>query len=280
VARKRTERIKTDKRDARLIGRELRSKSIRPIGVPDEADEAARDLLRCREDASGDLRRVKQRLLKFMVRHGHVWAGGGNNWTRAHWQWMDQREFKHEQQRIVYEEYRSQIHSLEERLVRLEGQVVETAEGERYKAAVGRLRAFKGIDYIIALAVACEIGDFRRFANAKAFMSYLGFVPSESSSGGKRNQGGITKAGNGHLRRLLIEGAWHYTKNVRPGKRLERRRQGSPASVIDIADKALHRLHKKYVRLVLKGKHVNTAVTAVARELAGFIWAVQVSSAA
>jgi len=140
------------------------------------------------------------------------------------------------------------------------------------------LRAFKGIDYLIALSVVCEIGDFRRFASAKDFMSYIGLVPSENSSGGKRNQGGITKAGNGHLRRLLIEGAWHYTRNTHPGKRLEARRQGSPASLIETADRALHRLHKKYIRLVLKGKHVNTAVTAVARELAGFIWAVQVSA--
>ena len=279
VAKKRTDRIKTDKRDARLIGRELRSKSIRPISVPDEADEAARDLLRCREDVSEDLRRVKQRLLKFMVRHGYAYTGGGNNWTLTHWRWMDRRQFKQEHERVVYEEYRGQIRSLEERLARLEQQVVQTAESPRYRAAVSRLRAFKGIDYIIALATICEIGDFRRFANAKAFMSYLGFVPSEYSSGGKRNQGSITKAGNGHLRRLLVEGAWHYTKNARPGKRLEQRRQHSPASAIDAADRALHRLYKKYIRLVLSGKHKNVAVTAVARELAGFIWAVQVSAA-
>jgi transposase len=215
-----------------------------------------------------------------MVRHGYIYTGGGNHWTKMHWYWMDRREFKQEHERAVYEEYRSQIRSLEERLVRLDRQAEEAAESPRYKAAVGRLRAFKGIDYIIALSVVCEIGDFRRFANAKAFMSYLGFVPSENSSGGKRNQGGITKAGNGHLRRLLIEAAWHYTRNAQPGKRLEKRRQGSPAGIIDTADRALYRLHKKYIRLVLNGKHVNTAVTAVARELAGFIWAVQVSSAA
>ena len=280
VAKKRTDRIKTDKRDARLIGRELRSNSIRPISVPDEADEAARDLLRCREAVSEDLRRVKQRLLKFMVRHGYSYAGGGNNWTLLHWQWMDRRPFRNEHEKLVYEEYRSQVRSLEERLVRLEKQVIETAESPRYKEAVNRLRAFKGIDYIIGLAVVCEIGDFHRFANAKAFMSYLGFVPSENSSGGKRNQGGITKAGNGHLRRLLIEGAWHYTKNAQPGRRLEKRRQGYPADLIDTADRALHRLNKKYFRLVFSGKHVNKAVTAVARELAGFIWAVQVSKAA
>jgi transposase len=280
VAKKRTDRIKTDKRDARLIGRELRSKTIRPISVPQAEDEAARDLLRCREDANEDLRRMKQRLLKFLVRHGHIYEDEGGHWTLKHWRWMDHIGFEREHERVVYEEYRSQIRALEERLTRLEQKITETAESARYKAPVNKLRAFKGIDYIIALSVVCEIGDFRRFADAKAFMSYLGFVPSESSSGGKRRQGGITKAGNGHLRRLLVEGAWHYTKNARAGKRLEQRRQGCPLSVIDAADRALHRLHKKYVRLVLKGKHKNVAVTAVARELAGFIWAVQVSPAA
>jgi transposase len=279
VAKKRTDRIKTDKRDARLIGRELRSKSIKPISVPDEANEAARDLMRCREDVNEDLRRCKQRLLKFMVRHGHIYSEG-NNWTLKHWCWMAKRPFKNEHERMVYEEYRSQINSLEERLVRLEEKIVETAESPRYKAAVSKLRVFKGIDYIIALSVLCEIGDFRRFAGAKDFMSYIGLVPSESSSGGKRNQGSITKAGNGHLRKLLIEGAWHYTKNTRPGKRLEKRRQGCPANLIDIADRALYRLNKKYVKLVFSGKHKKVAVTAVARELAGFIWAVQVSSVA
>jgi len=281
VAKKRDNpRIKTDKRDARLIGRELRSGSIRPISVPDSADEAARDLLRCREDVNGDLRRVKQRLLKFLLRHGHKFTEGKNHWTLIHWKWMDGIVFTHEHERAVYEEYRSQIRSLEERLTRLEKQVTETAESPRYKTGVNKLRAFKGIDYIIALSVLCEIGDFRRFANAKALMSYLGFVPSENSSGGKRKQGGITKAGNGHLRRLLVEGAWHYTKNARAGKRLEQRRQNCPANIIEIADRALHRLHKKYVRLVFGGKHKNVAVTAVARELAGFVWAVQVSNAA
>jgi transposase len=279
VAKKRTEKIKTDKRDARLIGRELRSGNIRAIAVPDAEDEAARDLLRCREDVSEDLRRMKQRLLKFLVRHGHIYESEESHWTIKHRKWMDGINFEREHEKAVYEEYRSQIRAQEERLTRLEKQLTETAESPRYKAAVSKLRAFKGIDYIIALAVVCETGDFRRFADAKSFMSYLGFVPSENSSGGKRKQGGITKAGNGHLRRLLIEGAWHYTKNTQIGKRLEQRRQNSPVSAIDTADRALHRLHKKYFRLVLKGKHKNVAVTAVARELAGFIRAVQVSPA-
>ena len=154
-------------------------------------------------------------------------------------------KFEQEHERMVYEEYRSQIKTLEERLTRLETQIMQTAESPRYKASVSKLRAFKGIDYIIALSVLCEIGDFRKFTDAKSFMSYLGFVPSENSSGGKRNQGGITKTGNGHLRRLLVEGAWAYTKGTRTGKKLEQRRKDYSASIIDIADRALHRLHKK-----------------------------------
>ena len=143
---------------------------------------------------------------------------------------------------------------------------------------MNKLRAFKGIDYIIGVALICEIGDYKRFGNAKAFMSYLGFVPKENSSGGRRNQGGITKAGNGHLRRLLVEAAWHYTRNDRLGKRLEQRRMNSPIEALDAADRALKRLHRKYLHLVLGGKHKNKAITAIARELSGFIWAVQVSA--
>jgi transposase len=142
------------------------------------------------------------------------------------------------------------------------------------------LRAFKGIDYRIALALIVEIGDFRRFGSAKAFMSYLGFVPSENSSGGKRRPGSVTKAGNSRLRRLLVESAWHYAPPARVGERLARRREGRPAAVIDHADKALSRLHKKYIRLVLGGKPKNVAITAVARELAGFIWTTAVARAA
>ena len=279
VAKKRDHRVKTDKRDARLIGRELRSKSIRPINVPDETDEAVRDLLRCRDDISRDLRRVKQRLLKFLARHGHIYTGDSSNWTLKHWEWMDSIKFIQMHEQDVYEEYRSQIYGLDDRIDRIIKKIEEIAESPRYKTKVSKLRAFKGIDYIIALALICEIGDFRRFAHARSFMSYLGFVPSENSSGSKRIQGGITKAGNGNLRNLLIEGAWHYTKNTRTGKRLDQRRKDSPLGAIDAADKALHRLHKKYNRLLLKGKHKNVAVTAVARELAGFIWAIQVNQA-
>jgi transposase len=195
-----------------------------------------------------------------------------------HRQWTGKIQFSNEHEREAYEEYKSQIDTLEERLERMNLKLKEAAESPRYKEAASRLRAFKGIDYVIALALACGIGGFKRFANAKSFMSHLGFVPSENSSGGKRSRGGITKAGNGHLRKLLIEGAWHYAKSGQTGKRLQQRRLGCPIDVIDSADRAVYRLHKKYIRLLMKGKHANIAVTAVARELAGFVWAVQVSA--
>jgi transposase len=167
------------------------------------------------------------------------------------------------------------IKSLEEREGRLNRRIEEIAGSKRYKAKVQNFRAFKGVDTLTALSLDVEIGDFQRFGSAKGFMSYLGLVPSENSSGGKRHQGGITKAGNTHLRKLLVESAWHYPRGNQAGKKLTERRKGCKAEVIDQADKAIHRLNKKYTRLVLaKGKMKTVAITAVARELAGFLWAV------
>jgi transposase len=159
---------------------------------------------------------------------------------------------------------------------RIEDALVKVAESEAYFEAVQRLRAFNGIDYIIALAFVCEVGDFRRFRTAEQFMSYLGLVPSESSSGNKRHQGGITKTGNGHLRLLAVEAAWHYASpNATAGRRLRERRIGMDEKIIAVAEKAHKRLHKKYIRLVvLRKKPHNVAATAVARELCGFIWGV------
>ena len=142
-----------------------------------------------------------------------------------------------------------------------------------------KFRAFKGVDYIIALSLVCEIGDFKRFPTAAAFMSYLGLVPSEYSSGKKRKQGGITKTGNGHMRKLLTEAAWHYARPVQVSKRLAERRVGTSENIISYADKALNRLHKKYVKLVFRGKSKQASVTAVARELSGFLWGVMVDIA-
>jgi transposase len=156
----------------------------------------------------------------------------------------------------------------------LDKKIEEAAKGERYREQVQKFRAFRGIDYLTALSLVCEVGDFTRFPSAEAFMSYLGLVPSEYSSGKKRKQGGITKTGNGYLRKLLTESSWHYARPNQVSKRLEQRREGTDERTIGYADKAMKRLHEKYTRLVFKGKTKQKAVTAVARELAGFIWGV------
>jgi transposase len=160
----------------------------------------------------------------------------------------------------------------ENRLDRIDAMILEVAKTDPYRDFVARLRCFKGIDYITALALVCEVGDFRRFPTAAAFMAYLGLVPSEHSSGTKRRQGGITKTGNTHLRKLLIESSWHYRYRGAASAALRARRIGMDEEVIAYADKALYRLQTKFGKLVLKGKSSKTAVAATARELAGFVW--------
>jgi transposase len=267
------ERVKTDKRDALAIAWMLRREEGESIGIPSREDEATRDLLRCRSDLKDDVKRTKQRLLKFLLRHGYMYDRD-RYWTGRHIQWMKGLSFDLALDKTSFDQYLSTIGSLEDRIRRLDTTIQEVAESEPYAERVRKFRAFKGIDYIIALALACEVGDFRRFPNAQAFMSYLGLVPSEYSSGNKRRQGGITKSGNGHLRKLLTEAAWHYARPAKVGKRLAQRRVGTDEQTIAYADRALGRLHGKFIKLVFKGKSKNTATTAVARELAGFVWGV------
>jgi len=267
------EKIKTDKRDATAIAWMLRREEGAGIAVPEKEDEAARDLLRCREDMQDDLKRAKQRLLKFLLRQGHMYENTGY-WTMKHRKWMQTLVFQMALDKAVFEQYLYTIENMEERIGRIDLQIKEIAESPRYVEKVRKFRAFKGVDYIIALSLVCETGDFNRFPTAAAFMSYLGLVPSEYSSGKKRKQGGITKTGNGHIRKLLTEAAWHYTRPARVSKRLAVRRVGTAESIISYADRALNRLHGKYIKLLFNGKSKQAAVTAVARELSGFLWGV------
>jgi transposase len=216
---------------------------------------------------------MKQRLLKFLLRHGINYETN-RYWTGKHFTWLSGLKFENGLEKLTFEEYLSGIQSLEDRLSRMDRTIAEVAESPLYAERVKLFRAVKGIDYLIALSLVCELGDFRRFPTAQAFMSYLGLVPSEYSSGKKRKQGGITKMGNKHLRRLLTEAAWHYARPAQVGKRLAQRRLGTEEPVIAYADKALARLHGKFVKMVFRGKSKQTAVTAVARELSGFIWGV------
>jgi transposase len=270
--------VKTDYRDAVDIARMLRRHEGESIAIPAKEDEATRDVIRCRGDLMENLKGMKQRLLKFLLRKG-VNYETDRYWTGKHYQWLSGLKFEEGMEQLALEEYLEEIRRLEEKIGRLDQKLEEVAKGERYAERVRKLRAFRGIDYLTALSLVCEVGDFKRFPTAEAFMSYIGLVPREHSSGKKRKQGGITKTGNGHLRKLLTESSWHYARSNKVSKRLEQRRMGTDEQTIRYADKAMKRLHEKYTRMVYKGKLKQTAVTAVARELAGFIWGVMKGAA-
>jgi transposase len=271
MPRRAADRIKTDRRDARTIGRLLRQGEVEPIHIPTPEEEATRDYLRAREDLKLDQARSKQRLMKFLLRHGYIYKGG-SYWTLPFATWLNSLRFPHPLLTQTFEDYRLKVASLKEGLREMDQRIEGLAIQPQYASAVGRLRCFRGINYLTALALICEVGDFKRFPSAQSFMSYLGLVPRERSSGSHRWQGGITKAGNGYLRRLLIEAAWHYRYKPGVGQTLLEKRQGQSAELVAYADKAMRRLHHKYMGIVMGGKTTKQAVTAVARELAGFIW--------
>jgi transposase len=274
------ERIKTDRRDARKLASLLRADQLTAVHAPSSADEAVRDLCRCREDAREDLLRARQRLSKFLLRRGRIYTVGKRAWTCLYRQWLNGLSFDHDADRISFEDYRAAIEQLEERLRGLDQQLATLAEQDPYREPVGWLRCYRGIDTVTAIALVAELHDFRRFRTARALMAYLGLVPSEHSSGDRRRRGAITKAGNAHVRRLLIEAAWHYRHRPGVGVALRRRRQGQPAAVIAIADRAQHRLHRRFRQLTERSKPFNKVVVAVARELIGFVWAALYPAAA
>jgi transposase len=265
--------IKTGRRDAVLIGRMLKRGEARGIHIPSREEEAVRDFIRGRGDLVDDLTRTKQRIQKFLLRHGYRYENT-RYWTGLHIKWMRALKFEQVVEQETFEQYLSRLEDLRERIGRMEQRITEIAQGPCYRERVQKLRAFRGIDYLTALALVGEVGDFRRFPSAGAFMSYLGLVPSEFSSGGRRNQGRITKAGNTHIRKLLTESAWHYPRKVTVSKRLAERRVGAGELVIGRADKAMRQLHDKYYRMIHGQKNTCVAVTAISRQLAGYIWGV------
>ena len=264
-------RIKTDHRDARKLAELLRAGLLTPVHPPTEDEEAVRDLCRCREDAQQDLVRTRHRLSKFLLRRGLVFRDGWN-WSQKHRYWLHSLTFERPAGRVVFEDYILAVEQQEARLAGLDEQLAAVAEGEPYRTPVAHLRCFRGIDTVTALSVVAELHDPRRFPTAPQLMAYLGLVPSEHTSGGRRRQGAITKAGNTHVRHLLIETAWHYRHKPAVGVRLAKRRRGQPPAVIARADRAQQRLSKQYRRMVAKGKHHNTIVVAIARMLVGYLW--------
>ena len=274
IPKKPGERIKTDRRDARKLAELLRAGVLTEILPPTPAEELARDLFRAREDARTDLLRARHRLVKWLLRHGFVYTRGQKAWTKGYHRWLRSLTFPDPVATTVFDAYRTRVEHLEEACAGLEAALAELATTAPYAEAVGWLRCFRGIDTLTAIGLVVEIYGLGRFASPRALMSYLGLVPSEYSSGGHARRGELTKSGNRQVRRLLVEAAWHARHPTHVSQALATRRQGQPSAVVSIADQAMARLHRRYWRLVNRGKPTNQAAVAVARELVGFLWAV------
>jgi transposase len=271
IPRKPGERVKTNRRDARKLVELGRAGLLTVVRPPTPAEEAVRDLARAREAARHDLQRCRHRLSKLLLRRGLHYSG--RNWTRKHRDWIEQLTWAHAAERTVVDDYLLAIDHTEARLLALEAELAKLAEADPYREPVGWLRCFRGIDTLTAMLMLAELHDFRRFASAPALMAYLGLVPSEHSSGEKHRRGRITRTGNALVRRLLVEAAWHYQHRPGIGVALARRRQGQPARVIGIADKAQQRLCRRFRTMAATQKRPQKIVVAIARELAGFLWA-------
>lgn len=271
IPRKPGERIKTDRRDARKLAELLRAGLLTEVHPPTPEAEAVRDLCRARDDAREDLQRCHHRLEKLLLRHGRHYPG--RHWTRTHRVWLDQLAWEHAAAQVVVEDYLLAIDHLEARLLDLDAQIGQVAATAPYRESVGWLRCFRGIDTLSAMLILAELHDFRRFESPRALMAYLGLVPGEASSGEQHRRGRITRTGNGLVRRLLIEAAWHYRHRPGVGRAVAKRREGQPARIIGIADKAQHRLCRRYRRLGERQLPGPKIAVAIARELVGFLWA-------
>ena len=266
-------RVKTDRRDALKLAQYLRSGDLTPIHVLDPATEAIRDLERAREDAKRAERSARNQLSKFLLRHG-VWFEGRSTWGPTHWAWLAKQQFDNPAHQDVLNDYREAVELATARVDRLTKRLAERVASWNKAPLVTALQALRGVELVSAATLVAEVGDFRRFRSPSELMSFVGLVPSEHSSGGGRRQGRITRTGNGHARRILVESAWHYRQKPRMSKAIRQRNDRVSATVRTIAWKAQQRLHKRMTRLTARGKPNNQVVTAVARELVGFIWAI------
>lgn len=268
------DRVKTNRRDAKNLVKLLRAGELTAVWVPEEHHEAIRDLTRARGAAAEDLRRKRQQILSFLLRHGLHYSDKGRTWSQAHIRWLVSQKLEHVEQRIAFEEMLLALRQAQERIERLE-QAIRTAVPDWSLAQeVTALMAMRGIDLISATVFLAEIGDLSRFQTPRELMGYLGLVPSENSTGDTVKRGPITKAGNRRARRTLVESAWSYRHPPRVAKEKLAKVAAAPPAVREIAWKAQHRLHARYRALIRNGKCINVVMTAVARELAAFIWAV------
>lgn len=271
--RKPGDRVKTNRRDARKLGRLLRAGELTLITVPDAQQEAVRDLIRAREAANKDLLRARHQLKQLLLRYGHRYEG--NAWTKRHWEWINHIELSEEWTREVV---RRQVVVIEQRagvVAEYDRDIEGIAASDRYAPLVRALGVLRGVDRLTAMTIVAELGDLRRFPTAPQLMAALGLVPSEYSTGDKTMRMAITKTGNAHVRRVLVEAAWQYQRVAnRPGPGIRRRREGQSPQQLAIARRCDDRLHRRFKRLVSRGKRSTVAAVAVARELAGFVWAI------
>lgn len=273
IPRRPGDRVKTDRRDAVQLARLLRAGELTAVHVPGVEDEAVRDLSRARYDAMRDLKSAKFRLKAFLLRQDIRYEGQAR-WTPAHLRWLARVVCPTPAQQVVFQEYLRTINEQHERLARLEQALREQVEHWRLAPLVQALQALRGVQFTTAVTLIAELGDLHRFAHPRQLMSYLGLTPSEYSSGTRRQQGGITKSGNAHARRALVESAWAYRHPAKVSAYLQKRIGDLPPQLQDLSWKAQVRLCKRYRSLCARGKHLNEVVVAVARELAAFIWAI------
>lgn len=267
------DRIKTDRRDAINLVRLYRAGELTSIYVLTTEDEAIRDLVRCRYDMRLFERKARQRLLAFLLRHGHHYSGK-KHWTKGFYNWLATIKYSHPAQQIAFQEYIDTTNEYSRRIKRITDLIRVHVEQWRRFPLVQAYQALRGVSFVVAVTVVAEIGDMNRFQNPKHLMAYLGLIPSEHSSGKSIRRGAITKTGNGHVRRVLVEAAWTYHFPARVSTRLLNRQKGLPKSICDISWKAQTRLCARYRRLIGRGKSRQSVITAIARELSAFIWAI------
>jgi transposase len=276
VPTKAGERVKTDRRDAEKLARSYRSGDLTPVWVPDARHEALRDLVRAREAAKEDQLRAKHRLGKYLLRNGQRPPQGCRSWTAAWWQWVRALQLPYADQNTTLLDYMMEVDHQAQRIESLEvaiDRAIANAPAE-LRALVDALQSLRGVGKLTAVTLATEFGTLRRFDNARQVMSYTGMVPSEHSSGPRTRRSGITKTGNSHLRRVLVESAWHYRHRPRICQRQHALHKSLAPRVAAIAWTAQQRLHRRYWALSQKGKPTGKVVAAVARELLGFVWAI------
>jgi transposase len=272
IPRGATDKVKTDRRDAEHLVRLLLAGKLHPVRVPGPAEEALRDLVRAREDVRQDLMRARHRLAKLLLRHEVRFEGRA--WSERHRAWLARVELDQAPAQATFVDYLGAVEALVHRRSELERRIAAAIPSSPWAREVGRLRCLRGVDTLTAVGLCSEIGDFARFAKAGQLRSYLGLVPSEHSTGESRRLGAITRSGSRHARRLLVEAAWHYRNPPRLGREICRRQEGQPAEAVAIAWSAQRRLNRTWTRMRAHNKRPTVTTVAVARELAGFAWAI------